>query len=85
MSWINERGGRFYVWLKKDSCCSASHRLVSANEPPPGRDFQRVPDCDRFGLYLPTHLGRQPVEFHLELRRFPRRLEVYWNDCAWVI
>jgi hypothetical protein len=84
LDWINERGGRLYLWLKKERCCNAGLRLVSATDPPLGRDFERIPDCDRFDLYLPTHLGRQPDELHLELRRFPARLDAYWNGCAWI-
>jgi hypothetical protein len=25
-----------------------------------------------------------PDELHLEARRFPRRIEAYWNGCAWI-
>jgi hypothetical protein len=81
---IEERGGRLFVWLKTDRCCGAGVRLVSASEPPRGRTFRRVEGCERFELYLPERLGRTPSELHLEVRRFPRRVEAYWNGCAWV-
>jgi hypothetical protein len=80
---VEERGGRLYVWLKKDRCCGGSIRLLTASSPPPGKDFCRFEGCERFELYLPAQLGRLPDELHVEARRFPRRLEAYWNGCAW--
>jgi hypothetical protein len=81
---VEESGGRLYVWLKKDRCCVGSIRLLTASSPPHGRDFRRVEGCERFELYLPAQLGRLPDELHVEARRLPRRLEAYWNGCAWV-
>ena len=81
---IDEEGGRLYVWPTRGRCCGAFTRLRSASEPPRGRDFRRIEDCHRFELYLPTTLARQPDELHLEARRFRRRVEAYWNGCAWV-
>lgn len=81
---INERGGRLYVWLTKGRCCAAVTRLSAASDPPRGKEFQRVASCERFELYLPTRLARFSDELHLEIRRLPRRVEAYWNGCAWV-
>jgi hypothetical protein len=39
---------------------------------------------DGFELHVPADL-RLPAELHLEARRFPRRVEAYWNGCAWVV
>ena len=80
---IDERGGRLYVWLKRGRCCGGVTRLVSASTPPAGREFRRL-EADRFELYVPARLESLPDELHVELRRFPRRLESYWNGCAWV-
>jgi hypothetical protein len=82
---IDERGGRLFVWTKIERCCGRGMRLVSAAEPPADREFRRVEGCDRFELYLPKRLGRLPDELHLDVRRFPRRLEAYWNGCAWIV
>jgi hypothetical protein len=81
---IAERGARLYVWPKKARCCGGLTTLVSAHEPPPGTEFRRETGCTEFELYLPAALARVPDELHVELRRFPRRVESYWNGCAWV-
>jgi hypothetical protein len=82
---IRERGGRLYVWLRRGRCCRSVATLVSATEPPAGRRFRRVADEARFELYLPSSLAHVPNELHLDVQRFPRRVEAYWNGCAWVI
>jgi hypothetical protein len=81
---VEQRGGRLYVWLKKDRCCGGTIRLRTATSPPQDKDFRRVESCERFELYLPAQMGRLPDELHVEAGRFPRRLEAYWNGCAWV-
>jgi hypothetical protein len=35
--------------------------------------------------YATAARARMPDELHLEVRRYPRRVEPYWNGCAWVI
>ena len=37
-----------------------------------------------FEQYLDASLPRLSDELHLELSRFRRRVEAYWNGCAWV-
>jgi hypothetical protein len=81
---IEEDGGRLYVWLKRGRCCGSLTTLASASAPPRGKEFRRVGDAE-FELYLPSSLTRLPDELHVELRRFPRRVEAYWNGCAWVM
>jgi hypothetical protein len=81
---IHEQGGRLYVWLKRGRCCGNVTTLASATAPPPGKEFRLVDGAD-FELYLPSSLTRVPDELHIELRRLPRRVEAYWNGCAWVI
>jgi hypothetical protein len=81
---IAERGGRLYVWLKRGRCCGGITRLVTASEPPRGKEFRRVGACERFELHMPVGVSRLPDELHIDVRRYPRRLEAYWNGCAWV-
>lgn len=81
---IEERGGRLYVWLKKSRCCGAPTVLATSNEPPGGKEFSLVATDERFELYVPAGLGTLPEELHLDVRRFPRRVEAYWNGCAWI-
>ena len=81
---IAEQGGRLYVWLKTDRCCGAVTMLAASCEPPGDKEFCRVTGDGRFELFLPVGLNRRPEELHLEARRFPRRVEAYWDGCAWV-
>lgn len=81
---IKEHGGRLYVWLKKGRCCGAFTTLATCSEPPRGKEFSRTAADEGFELYLPAGLTRLPDELHLDVRRFPRRVDAYWNGCAWV-
>jgi hypothetical protein len=81
---ITERGGRLYVWPKRDRCCGGITRLVSASKPPRGKEFRCVGTYEGFELNMPVGLARLPDELHIEGRRYPRRLEAYWDGCAWV-
>ena len=81
---IAERGGRLYVWLTTSRCCRGVARLASATTPPAGKEFRLLEPCADFELYLPRGLTRLPEELHIEVRRFPRRLESYWDGCVWV-
>ncbi len=82
---IEEQGGRLYVWLKRGRCCGNVTTLASATRPPADKEFRAVANDSSVELYLPSALTRVPDELHLEVRRFPRRIEAYWNGCAWVI
>jgi hypothetical protein len=83
---IQERGGRLYVWVRNARCCGATRTLATSGEAPNRLgEFRRIEGDERFELFLPARLDRLPEELHIELRRFPRRVEAYWNGCAWVI
>lgn len=58
-------------------------RLETSSEAPGRRRFEQVDDGP-FDLYMPPE-GSRPEELHLEAKRFPRRVEAYWNGCAWVV
>lgn len=81
---IKEQGGRLYVRLKKARCCGAVTTLVTSSTPPPGVEFNLVSGGDAIEVFLPANLGRLPDELHVDVHRFPRRVEAYWNGCAWV-
>lgn len=81
---IRQRGGRLYVWLKGGRCCGNVTTLASATEPPEDKEFLPV-DAGDFEVYLPAGLERLPDELHIDVRHFPRRVEAYWNGCAWVV
>lgn len=81
---IEQEGGRLYVWPKKASCCGGLTTLATSTTAPP-RLFRQVAANDRFQLLFPAGVTRMPDELHLEARGHPRRVEAYWNGCAWVI
>jgi hypothetical protein len=82
---IREQGGRLYVSVRRGRCCGAGRTLATAWDPPTSTEFRRVPESDAFELYLPAHLSPLPDELELDVGRFGRRVDAYWNGCAWVI
>jgi hypothetical protein len=82
---IEERGRRVYVWLKQGRCCGGVTTLGTSTEPPRRKTFVRLEAETQFELYLDERIPRLPDALHLDLRRFPRRVEAYWNGCAWVL
>ena len=82
---VREAGGRLYVWPRKSRCRGAVTVLAASTEAPRGRTFRSLALCQDVDVLAPATLARTPDELHLELRRFPRRVEAYWNGCAWVV
>jgi hypothetical protein len=82
---IAERGGRLYVWPTCGRCCGSVPYLKSAGAPPGGKEFRRVDVSAGCEVYMPVALARLPEELRVELRRYPRRIESYWDGCAWVV
>ena len=81
---ISERGGRLFVWVTRNRSCVGGTRLQTATSPPAGKEFRRVEWSTEFELYLPRTLTQFPEELHIEARRFPRRVESYWDGLAWI-
>ena len=82
---IAERGGRLYVSISRARCCGGARTLTAKTEIKTTSDFHSLGAAAGFELFLPRTLARLPEELHVEARRFPRRVEAYWNGCAWVI
>ncbi len=82
---IRERGGRLYVSVRRSRCCGGVRTLSTSCDRPRGGDFRRVTESDRFELYLPAQLSPLPDELQVDVGRFPRRVEAFWNGCAWVV
>jgi hypothetical protein len=80
---IHERGGRLYVWPKRAACCGGVTRLATATNAP-RREFRLVAATGEVELLFPVGLARMPAELHLDVARFPLRVEAYWDGCAWV-
>jgi hypothetical protein len=87
VDFIQEHGGRLYVWMKRNRCCGGSYStLGAATAALPKTEFECVDENVGFELYVPAALrGRLPDELHFQLGRLPRRIEAYWNGCAWIV
>lgn len=82
---VAEGGGRLYVWPKRARCCGGVTTLATSSTRPEGRGFRPLLADGEIEVLVPDGLARLPDELHLELRRFPRRVEAYWDGCAWVV
>jgi hypothetical protein len=83
--YIAERGGRLYVWPTSSACCHPVPRLECGTDAKGDREFRPVAD-DEFEIWAPARIARLPSELHVEVRRFPRRrVEAYWDGCAWIV
>ena len=84
--YVSEHGGRLYMWLSSSACCHPVPRLECSTHAKADRDFRRVADDDDLEVWAPARIPRLPTELHLGLRRFPRRrVEAYWDGCAWIV
>jgi len=82
---IREHGGRLYVSVRRSRCCRGVQTLSTACDQPAGGEFRRVAENDGLEVYVPAHLSPLPDELHVDVGRFPRRVEAFWNGCAWVV
>ena len=87
-AFIAEHGGELFVWSTDHSCCGGRLTLLdSATDPPAkvlGRHFDRI-DGGGFALFLSAGRRALPEELVVELRGIRRRrVEAYWNGCAYV-
>ena len=82
---IAERGGRLYVSVKTARCCNRLQTLATRSSVENAADYRSAAAEDGFELFLPRNLARAPDELHLDVRRFPRRVEAYWDGCAWIV
>ncbi len=80
---IAERGGRLYVSIRAARCCGGARTLTATTDVAVPDAYRRV-GGDGFDVLVPRVLSRLPDELHVELGR-RRRLEAYWNGCAWVV
>jgi hypothetical protein len=80
-SLIMEKGGLLFVW----ATTGVVKFLKTSTEPPPDAlVWQRV-EANGLLVFLPPKL-RLPRELHLEARgRLRRRVEAFWNGCAFVV
>jgi hypothetical protein len=81
---IAERGGRLYVSIRRARCCGGTQTLTATTDAG-NTEWRSTGDEAGFELFLPAGLARRPEELHVAVRRFPRRVEAYWNGCAWIV
>lgn len=84
---IVERSGRLYVDIRTEYCCRGARRtrtLLATTAPTHACEWQRIASDDAFDVYMPRDVSRVPAELHVEVRRFPRRIEAYWNGNPWI-
>jgi len=84
VEFVRARGGRLFLTMTRGCCSGGVRWLETATKPKGRRRFERVLDEDGLELYTPEGM-RLPDELELRLRRFPRRVEAYWDGCAWVL
>lgn len=80
---IVEQGGRLYVSVKGGRCCGGTKMLAARTEVKDDSVYASAVVADGFELFFPR-VARLPEVLNVEARRFPRRIEAYWNGCAWV-
>lgn len=86
VEFIQRRGGELYIWKKRSRCCGGAFvTLGAATEAPIGVEFRSVAHTDDFELFVPATMQQLPDELRVEARRFPNRIEAYWNGCAWIV
>lgn len=81
---IAERGGRLFVSVRAARCCGGARTLRTSTEPP-GGVFRAVGSAGDFEVFVPQALGRLPEELHVAVAGRRRRIEAYWDGCAWVV
>ena len=84
---VRASGGRLFVWADPHRCCTgAVTYLKTASEPAPGgRCFEPVP-AEGFELFVDTGPFAPPEALHFEVKgRREKRVEAYWNGCAFVL
>jgi len=66
-------------------CCHPVQTLSTRTDVAHPEEFRSLGDEAGFELLVPQGLAKLPDELVVEARRFPRRVEAFWNGCAWVV
>ena len=82
-SLIQEKGGLLFVWVA--GAMRGIRTLKVSTEPPPNALAWKRVEAKGFLVFLPPWMT-PPRELHVEVRgRIRRRIEAFWNGCAYVI
>jgi hypothetical protein len=81
---VQEHGGRLYVWAKTARCCHGPITYLETSSEPRERRYRRV-DAEGIELYFDERL-EEPDELVIETSgRRRKHVHAYWNGCAYVI
>jgi len=81
---VQEQGGKLYVWAKRSRCCHGSITFLETSSEPREQTFRRV-DAEGIELYLDARLG-EPDELVIEAKgRRRKHVHAYWDGCAYVV
>jgi hypothetical protein len=85
-TYIRGHGGSIFIWPSHHRCCGGRLTLLeTSTERPSGRDFKEIARGG-FIVFLDASLRERPEEIELSLRGIHRkRIEAYWDGCAFVI
>jgi hypothetical protein len=84
IEFVQEHGGKLYVWAKRARCCHGPLTFLETSSEPGERKFRRV-DADGIELYMDARLG-EPEELVIEAKgRRRKHVHAYWNGCAYVV
>ena len=84
VEFVRSRGGRLFLTMSRGCCNGGVRWLETSTEPKGRRRFERVLAADGLEVWAPEGM-RLPDDLEVRLRRFPRRVEAYWDGCAWVL
>jgi hypothetical protein len=83
---IAARGGRLYVSITQQRCCHPVRTLAADTDVPRPESYRLLGSEAGFELFVPENLAKLPDELVVEARgRFTRRVEAFWDGCAWVV
>jgi hypothetical protein len=84
--YIRAHGGRLFIWPSHHRCCGGRLTLLeTSTQRPPNRVFEGI-DGGGIAVFVDASLREKPEEIQLGLRGLRRkRIEAYWNGCAFVI
>ena len=84
IGFVQEHGGKLYVWAKTARCCHGASTILQTSNEPGQRPFRRV-HADGFELFLDARLG-EPDELVIETSgRRRKHVHAYWNGFAYVV
>jgi hypothetical protein len=83
---VKDHGGSLFVWTDPHRCCGGGITFLETDwTPRRGKEFERA-DVEGFELWFASGSRGLPEELHLEVKGLRRkRVEAYWDGCAFAI